>query len=231
MNNVDNIVQAYIERRVEAEMLVAQVRTFFEKNVRLYPENKLPIVHSIKSRTKDPEHLREKLSRKNNPNDPITVDNLFNRITDLAGVRILHLYNGQFEFIHNEIMGNVERGQWVLFENPVANTWDPETKNYYEKLGLKTEVRDSYYTSIHYVIKPNNNPNCMCCEIQVRTLFEEIWGELDHAINYPMQTESVACKEQLRVLAKLASTGSRLADSIFRSFCEYQNTRCSKANE
>ena len=61
----------------------------------------------------------------------------------------------------------------------------------------------------------------MCCEIQVRTLFEEIWGEIDHAINYPVATESVACKEQLRVLAKLASTGSRLADSIFRSYGEY----------
>jgi putative GTP pyrophosphokinase len=53
------------------------------------------------------------------------------------------------------------------------------------------------------------------CEIQVRTLFEEIWGEIDHTLNYPDTTASVACKEQLRVLAKLASTGTRLADAIF----------------
>lgn len=221
MEDVEKIVQAYIDRRVEAEMLIAQVKTFFEKNKRLYPENQLPVVHSIKARTKDPEHLRKKLSRKDNPENPITVENLFDRVTDLAGVRILHLYNDQFELIHNEIMGNINRGQWVLFESPVANTWDPETKSYYEKLGLKTKIRETLYTSIHYVIKPNNSPNCMCCEIQVRTLFEEIWGEIDHAINYPVATESVACKEQLRVLAKLASTGSRLADSIFRSYGEY----------
>jgi len=223
MEDIDKIVEAYISRRVEAEMLMAQVKTFFEKNNRLYPENQLPIVHSIKARTKDPEHLREKVLRKNEeePDNPITIDNLFNRVTDLAGVRILHLYNDQFKLIHNEIMGNVHSGQWVLSEDPVANTWDPETKNYYEKLGLKTEVRETYYTSIHYVIKPNHYPNCMCCEIQVRTLFEEIWGEISHAINYPKATESVACREQLRVLAKLASTGSRLADSIFRSYGEY----------
>ena len=56
------------------------------------------------------------------------------------------------------------------------------------------------------------------CEIQIRTLFEEIWGEIDHTINYPYPTEIVACKEQLRVLAKLVSTGTRLADSIFRTY-------------
>ena len=49
-------------------------------------------------------------------------------------------------------------------------------------------------------------------------LFEEIWGEIDHTINYPYPTEIVACKEQLRVLAKLVSTGTRLADSIFRTY-------------
>ena len=40
-------------------------------------------------------------------------------------------------------------------------------------------------------------------------------GEIDHTINYPHATNSIACKEQIRVLAKLVSTGTRLADSIF----------------
>lgn len=74
-----------------------------------------------------------------------------------------------------------------------------------------------YYRSVHYVVKPNN-PNPTCCEIQVRTLFEEIWGEIDHNINYPHKTDDIACKEQLRVLSKLVSTGTRLADSIFRTY-------------
>jgi len=64
------------------------------------------------------------------------------------------------------------------------------------------------------VVKPQAG-SPLTCEIQVRTLFEEAWGEIDHALNYPRATEILACKEQLRVLAKLASTGTRLADSIF----------------
>lgn len=71
-------------------------------------------------------------------------------------------------------------------------------------------------------MKPCNDRSFVCCEIQVRTLFEEIWGEIDHSINYPHPTQSVACKEQLRVLAKFISTGTRLADSIINTYNEYK---------
>ena len=79
------------------------------------------------------------------------------------------------------------------------------------------EVKETFYTSIHYVVKPREESE-LCCEVQVRTLFEEIWGEIDHRINYPHATEIMTCREQLRVLARLVGAGSRLADSIFRSF-------------
>ena len=165
------------------------------------------------------------MKRKSTDTNPITKDTLFDRITDLAGVRVLHLYNDQFPKIHRAIMNYVNSGNWVLKERPIANTWDPEYKRFFEELGLQTQIRESLYTSIHYVIKPNNNPNSICCEIQVRTLFEEIWGEIAHTIDYPHPTGSVACREQLKVLAKLASTGTRLADSIFRSLQEHNGRK------
>lgn len=137
----------------------------------------------------------------------------------MIGVRVLYLYQDQFQLIHNELLKKVdETKDWMFVEAPKAYTWDPETREYFEKLNIHTEVRDTYYTSVHYVIKPNNELSNITCEIQVRTLFEEIWGEIDHTINYPHQTEIIACKEQLRVLAKLVSTGTRLADSIFRTY-------------
>jgi putative GTP pyrophosphokinase len=54
-------------------------------------------------------------------------------------------------------------------------------------------------------------------EIQVRTFFEEIWTEIDHQLNYPAQTTSLACREKLRVLARLVGAGSCLADVIYRT--------------
>ena len=220
--NVDELVEIYQSRKTEAEMFVAQVQTFFAKSPVLYPQDGLPIVHSIKTRIKNPGHLRDKLLRKQAAGEIIDKENLFDSITDLAGVRVLHLYGDQFPIIHKAIMKQIDQGNWVLKEDPVANTWDPEAKRFYEELGIQTQVRETLYTSIHYVIKPNSNSNVICCEIQVRTLFEEIWGEIDHVINYPHKTDSLACAEQLKVLAKLASTGTRLADSIFRTYEDYK---------
>ncbi|MEO5348109.1 MAG: RelA/SpoT domain-containing protein [Magnetococcus sp. YQC-3] len=175
-----------------------------------------PIIHTIKHRIKDPDHIREKISRKWCDNDPINVDNIFQRITDIAGVRILHLYRDQFPDIHRFIAKRVEDRDWFFVEDPIAYSWDPESKFFFEKLGLRVDIKDSYYTSIHYLIKPKEISH-VCCEIQVRTLFEEIWGEIDHSLNYPVCTNSFACGEQIKVLSKLVATGSRLADSIFRT--------------
>lgn len=203
------------------EQFLSQVRTFFELNPRLN-SGPVPAIHSVKWRIKDPEHLRDKIDRKFADGIVVSVDNLFREMTDLVGVRILHLYQEQFVEIHSEIMNKIKSGDWLLGEDPKAYTWDPETQSFFRKLGINTEVKETYYTSVHYLVKPNNG-NDLCCEIQVRTLFEEIWGEIDHAINYPHKTESIACREQIRVLSKLISTGTRLSDSIFRSYEEYKS--------
>ena len=123
-------------------------------------------------------------------------------------------------------MKYISEGDWTFVEPPKAFTWDPESKTMYDNLDIINEVRETFYTSVHYIVKPNNtNPNPVCCEIQVRTLFEEIWGEIDHSINYPHPIEDIACKEQLRVLSKLVSTGTRLADSIFRTLNDYNDKK------
>lgn len=216
MNTEDKIVLDYLnpEKQYELKAFLQTVLFFFENNPALKG-----IVHSVKSRMKDPEHLKDKIQRKLKSGKIIDENNLFTVVNDLIGVRVLYLYQDQFQLIHNELLKKVdETKDWMFVEAPKAYTWDPETREYFEKLNIHTEVRDTYYTSVHYVIKPNNALSNITCEIQVRTLFEEIWGEIDHTINYPHPTEIIACKEQLRVLAKLVSTGTRLADSIFRTY-------------
>ena len=218
---IDSVIKYYQDEQTHflLEQFLAQVKTFFELNPSLHTQP-FPTIHSIKFRLKDPSHLRDKLERKAKKGINVVPETLFKEVTDLVGVRILHLYQDQFTDIHSEITKKVMNGDWAFGEPPKAYTWDPETKSFFDQLGITTEVKDSYYTSVHYLVKPNNNSD-LCCEIQVRTLFEEIWGEIDHAINYPHQTDSIACREQLRVLSKLVSTGTRLSDSIFRSYNEH----------
>ena len=175
-----------------------------------------PVIHSIKTRLKDPSHLAEKIARKESDGRAISATNLFSEITDLAGVRVLHLHQTQSAEIHRFIMERVETKEWHLVEKPVAYSWDPDSTAFFKGLGgLKVQIKPSHYTSIHYVVRPRKGA-LAACEIQVRTLFEEIWGEIDHTVNYPVPTNNPATKEQLRVLSKLVSTGSRLADSVFK---------------
>ncbi|MDL2294397.1 RelA/SpoT domain-containing protein [Ruminococcaceae bacterium OttesenSCG-928-D13] len=218
---IDSVVEFYCDEMTQflVQNFLEQVLIFFRLNPVLQ-KIQTPAIHSLKSRLKEPEHLRDKLTRKANKGIVVTRDTLFQEVTDLAGVRVLHLHQEQFKAIHSEIMKKIGQGDWLLGESPKAYTWDPETQAFFDSLSIQTEVRETYYTSVHYLVKPNNQSN-ICCEIQVRTLFEEIWGEIDHIINYPERTNSVACAEQLRVLSKLVSTGTRLSDSIFRSYKEH----------
>jgi putative GTP pyrophosphokinase len=214
------ILTVYDENLDSIELFHKTVRSFFEAR------SLKGVVHSIRHRLKDIDHLLEKIDRKNKEDQQkpetdrigeINKDNFFERITDIAGVRVLHLFLTQFEKIHEAIMEKVQDGDFVLFEDPKAYTWDPDSNKFFNSLGIKTEQKDSFYTSIHYVLKPNSRSK-ITCEIQVRTLLEEVWGEVDHTMNYPTPITDEQCREQIRVLARLVSAGSHLADSIMKRY-------------
>ena len=211
-----DILHAYDDIEHDLGIFMDGIRKWFDEHRRLRRPHS-SIVHSVKSRLKDRNHLKEKIARKWDDENPINAKNVFEKITDLAGVRVLHLYQDQFPLIHVEILEKIHKQKdWTLVEPPKAYTWDPESKQFFESLEIGVEIKESYYTSVHYVVRPRMD-SPLCCEIQVRTLFEEIWGEVDHTLNYPTKSENLACREQLKVLAKLVGAGSRLVDSIFRS--------------
>lgn len=201
----------YIEEQPEFDDLRQRVVTYFERNPKAAPH-----VHSVKSRLKDPDHLESKIKRNWSDASPTDVENLFCKITDLAGVRVLLLHQQQFGKVKEAVESRIARKEWFLVEPPKAYTWDPEAKIYFESLGLKVHTKDSFYTSVHYLVRGNQD-SPVCCEIQIRTLFEEIWGEVDHTFNYPTKNENQSCRDQILVLAKLIGAGSRLVDSIFAS--------------
>lgn len=218
--SIHECIELFKREESRFKMFTEQINTFF-KNNKVLNEGPCPILHSLKSRVKDLHHLEDKLNRKWDDGKQVTKDNFFNSITDLGGVRVLHLSHEQFYVIHSEIINNiVHYKDWVLVEQPKAYIWDKEKEDFYKGLGLDVQTKDSNYTSMHYVVKPNKD-SFVSCEIQVRTLFEEVWGEIDHSINYPHETNSIACKEQIKVLAKLVNAGSRLTDSILITHEDY----------
>jgi len=184
------------------------------------------LIHSVKFRIKDPDHLKDKLIRKYNEATQkgkaftITKNNLFSKINDLAGFRIIHLHTKQFEEIDKEIKRLLSDQKWIIVKKPTARTWDDESREYFKKIGIGVDKSPNLYTSVHYIIRPNSKAN-ITCELQVRTLMEEVWGEVDHTINYPHKSESVSCREQIKALARVTSSSSRLVDSIFTTYDDH----------
>jgi putative GTP pyrophosphokinase len=220
---INSALATFAEKEHEFKIFMDGVSQWFATNPS-FRKADLSIIHSVKSRLKDKEHLKKKLARRWGELGPIDGSNLFDKVTDLAGIRVLHLYQDQFVSIHSEILSKVQKlGDWHLNESPKSYTWDPESKVFFEKLGIGVQVKESFYTSVHYLVRPRKDSS-ICCEIQVRTLFEEIWGEVDHVLKYPDRSPNLACREQLLVLAKLVGAGSRLVDSIFRSSKDLKTT-------
>lgn len=193
------------------------------------------LIHSAKYRIKKPNDLRDKLFRlareakEKNERFDISRENLFTRVNDLAGVRLIHLHTKQMIQIHPLLLGIFNDCKYDLDGEPTAFTWDNEYAEFFNKIKIRVEKTNSMYTSVHYILKPNRRTE-MRCELQVRTLAEEIWGEVSHAINYPYEVGSVACKEQLKVLARIASSCTRLVDSIFVSHKDYLDHQKKKSS-
>jgi putative GTP pyrophosphokinase len=228
LKNIADAVKAFEAKRHDFQADA----TNLQNRLLAHPELK-SFIHSLKWRTKEPAHLEDSLRRKalralrEGRTFHITKDNVFENVPDLAGVRLLHLHMRQMLSLHPLLMGVIQSEGYVLEGTPEAKTWDPEYAGMLEALGLTVIRDDSLYTSVHYVIKQNNTTKRLC-ELQVRTLAEEVWGEISHTINYPHETDSIACKEQLKVLARLVSGCSRLVDSIVASYDDHESRRIDK---
>jgi len=83
-------------------------------------------------------------------------------------------------------------------------------------------------TDRDYPLKPNRKTP-ITCELQVRTLLEEVWAEVDHELNYPHKSKILACREQLAVLARATWTCNRLIDAIYRTMDEADQRRIEEA--
>ena len=190
------------------ETFAQSLMAYFENNPELGE-----FIHFIKYRIKDERSLRAKLERVlTSAGD----QNLADRITDFAGLRIIHLHMDQLSSIHPLISDILEYQKCELLGNPKAYCWDMEYEDLFHQIGVEAVQRSSMYTTVHYDIVANQRKR-ITCELQVRSLMEELWGEVSHRINYPKESPSASCQDQLKVLARLTSGCGRLVDSIFKT--------------
>ena len=194
LDQINDAVVLYEEKKNLFETLAKSLVVNLGENKELSP-----YIHFMKFRIKESDSLQEKLKRKaikrkaikrkhggKKPN--INRNNLFTEITDLAGIRILHLHTDQLQEINRIILSVLEEHRYFLIDGPKAICWDVEYKNLFKKFGISAVTRKTMYTSVHYIIKANQKNN-ITAELQVRTLMEEVWGEVSHQVNYPEESK------------------------------------------
>lgn len=175
---------------------------------------KAPGVHSARYRVKDPKRLEDKIIRKKleSPNRVLTVTTYQNEITDLAGVRVLHLFKGGWERIHKYITST-----WELKEQPLAYYREGDSKSLLDRFanqGCELKLHPAAYRSVHYIIETSTTKSKKYVEIQVRTIFEEGWSEVDHRIRYPKNTSNPLVNDLLLMLNRLAGNADEMSTFV-----------------
>jgi ppGpp synthetase/RelA/SpoT-type nucleotidyltranferase len=128
-------------------------------------------IHSITSREKDPESLQKKILDKG-----YSEDNPLDQVTDLAGVRVITYFPNDVD----KIVPLIE------------NEFDIDKSNSIDKRKT-TDPSFFGYASVHLIVefspKRLRLPEYkqfkgLKCEIQVRTILQHAWAEIEHDIVY-----------------------------------------------
>jgi putative GTP pyrophosphokinase len=168
-------------------------------------------VHSLKIRIKDPEHLVEKIIRKKIEDSErnINLENYQTDITDLVGVRAMHLFKQDWLEIHKTITAD-----WDTHETPIAYIRKGDLEEIYRESGCEVKEHGANYRSVHYLVKCQPNKKLVIAEIQVRTIFEEGWSEIDHQLRYPHDVDNPILAEYLAVFNRVAGNADEMGSFI-----------------
>ena len=72
----------------------------------------------------------------------------------------------------------------------------------------------SGYRSVHYLIKYGSGYESSTIEIQVRTIFEEGYGEIDHQLRYSHENIPELLGQNLMLLNRIAGSSDEMASLI-----------------
>ncbi len=137
-------------------------------------------------------------------------------ITDYGGFRILCLFEQDLVPVHEFLINVLANDGYELVEFKVFN-WEkdsPQVAQMNEHTsskfkGYESDInpKESGYKSIHYVIKSQHN---LHIEIQLRTLLQDVWAELEHALSYKQGSIHPHIKKSFALLARDLETDDKL---------------------
>lgn len=173
------------------------------------------MVHSVKSRIKEPDGLIEKVIRKTEDRKnkygsdfEFTVNNYKNEINDLIGIRVIHIFKDQWQEIHEFIIKT-----WNVIEI-TANVREGDNIDVFDDPSIELRSKASGYRSVHYLVEFYPTNQKVIAEIQVRTIFEEGYGEIDHRLRYSHNEIPEILKSNLLLFNRIVGSADEMASLI-----------------
>lgn len=185
----NDILLRYYEVGSRYERLATEIRRLFDPESPFLADS----LYAVKHRIKDKDRLLEKIAKANaklrRGQKRVTVSNFQDRQEDLLGVRIVCLRLSDLNKIKRYLSDLKADRKIRIVKGPI------EKKTFLIRPGVPEVTADlqySGYSSIHYVIKLGKTANTpsdladLKAEVQLRTLMEEAWGEIDHKYRYEL---------------------------------------------
>ncbi len=162
-------------------------------------------VRMVITRIKHPDRVVDKILRKPNifPKG-LSLESLYH-MYDAIGVRVIVYFSSQLPLIDRELRSlNTLK---ISKENPPEAYLDLD---FLERLGLQhieQKNKESGYSSIHYTVclkdSSISKQGRPFFEIQVRTLAQELWSELEHVLLYkPENRTHFSAKRRFQILSR-----------------------------
>ncbi|WP_372887491.1 hypothetical protein [Psychrobacter sp.] len=198
--------------KAKAESINDKAVQYHQNIVRYLDNHELQaLCYTRKSRVKSKEDILSKFDRKNKEDRPTSykVDD----ITDIIGLRFIVLFKQDVIPVIQAIVGLLCKDESE--ENPFLGAEVEELIYYKGNISvsnisrkiqecfscidkdMKESISNEGYSSIHIVCKLKTDSHDVLpksyripVEIQVRTIFEDAWGEIDHKYGYKARRES-----------------------------------------
>lgn len=176
---------------------------------KLQKEIKISPFPTYKRRTKNFDSYYKKLLQKKP--EEAEISNRLVCISDMIGIRVICSFLEDIGMVLSQIYSSFE----------VVEV---------EQKGVSNSVNEFGYESVHVLVKIPNDclpanfsypiPEGLLCEIQIRTMLQDAWAEVEHELVYKMEFTPFDMPFRRKLASMNASLS--LADIIFQEIRDYQ---------
>lgn len=191
------IAQEYAEYAKICERAMQHIRTSIDDYMaEIQLSGARSPIDAIETRVKSFESVKEKCNRKKLR---FTIDNVRNHIHDVAGIRIVTLFEDDIYVVAEAIKTRL-RLNTVTIKDYVA------------------EPKDNGYRSLHLLVQRelyfNGQTSTVSVEIQIRSKAMDLWASVEHGISYKGSNVTSEVKNRFKELADFLAAFDKNAISL-----------------